>query len=473
MQDPIPAPRSDASQVDASAESTFDAARPSSPVDEFGHDEFGDVVHDDIGQIEVVAADTAVEAPLENSATAGLWALFLGLLLLMLGNGLNGTVVGLRSESQGFDVVVTGVIMAGYFAGFLLSPSAVVRMVPSVGHIRVFAGLASTASSAVLVHSVTSDPVSWTLMRFVFGFCAAGLYVVIESWLNDSAGPAIRGRMLSIYMIVSMLGLGAGQLLVGIGDIDGYALFVVASVLVSLSLVPVTLAATTTPPPVRAVERSSVRDLWSIAATGVLGALMSGVVVGALFGLAAVYAARSGVSVERTGVFVSMPMIGAVLCQYPIGWVSDRVPRRGVILVVGATLVAACAGQAVVDADSLAALALMLVIGGTVFPLYSLSLTYTLDWTPTGTTVAVSGTLVRLNGTGAFAGPLIASLLMSVFDERWLFWTSAIAAAVLTAVTGVRIITRDGVPVDRQRRFVNLPGRASEYVLRLQPRRRR
>ncbi len=410
------------------------------------------------------------EAPLERSQAAGLWALFLGLLLLMLGNGLNGTVVGLRSNAEGFDVFVTGVIMAGYFAGFLLSPSVVIRMIPAVGHIRVFAGLASTASSAVLVHSVTSDPVTWTSMRFVFGFCAAGLYVVIESWLNASATPEIRGRMLSIYMIVSMTGLGVGQLLIGLGDTDGYALFVLASVLVSLSLVPVTLAATTTPPPIRAVDRTSVRDLWSIVPTGVLGALMSGVVVGAMFGLGAVYAARSGLSADRTGLFVSMPMVGAIVLQYPIGWISDRVPRRAAILVVAASLGVVAVGLAIVDADSWIALGLMVLLGGTVFPLYSLVLSYTLDWTPPNKLVAASGTMVRVNGFGALLGPLVGAALMSRLDEHSLFWMMSAAASMVVLVTGYRMLTHDGLAVERQRRFVIVPGRASEFVLRLAPR---
>lgn len=421
---------------------------------------------------DIETSDT-IEAPLENAPMAGLWALFLGLFLLMLGNGLNGTVVGIRTESEGFSVAVTGLVMAGYFAGFMLSPAAVVRMVPQVGHVRVFAGLASMASSAVLIHSVTSDPFTWTAMRFVFGFCAAGLYVVIESWLNDTATSAIRGRVLSLYMIVSMLGLGIGQLLVGVGDVEGYALFVVASVLVSMSLVPMTLAASTTPPAMTASDRTSVRELWSIAATGVLGAAMAGVVTGAVLGLSAAYATRQGLPIDRVGLFVSMPMVGAVLLQFPIGWVSDRVPRRGVILAVASTLAAACVGLALVSAESIAALGLMFLLGGTMFPLYSLALTYTLDWAPSSKTVAVSGTLIRVNGVGALVGPLLASGLMAVFGEAWLFWTGTGAASVVAAVTAWRIVTRDGVPLERQRRFVNLPGRASEFALRLAPRPRR
>lgn len=420
-------------------------------------------------------ADSATEiaAPLENNSIAGMWALFLGLALLMIGNGLNGTVIGVRSGVEGFSVEVTGVIMAGYFAGFLLGPSVVVKMIPSVGHIRVFAGLASTASSAVLIHSISVTPLTWTAMRFVFGFCVAGLYVVIESWLNEMSTSRTRGRTLAVYMIVSMGGMAIGQLLVAAGDPAGFTLFIVASVLVSMSLVPMTLAATTKVPPVRLPERATVRELWRIVPTGVVGTFMNGTSAGILLGLGAVYATSAGLGVERTALFVSAPMIGALVFQWPVGWISDRQPRRGVIFVVAAMAVAVCAALAVTPADDPITIGLMVLLGGAIFPLYSLVISYTLDWTPVNKTVATSGTLVRINGTGAIFGPIVAAILMARFDDTWFFVTLAAANAVIVVYIGYRIIARDALPMERQRRFVNVPARASELVLRLAPKPRR
>ena len=205
-------------------------------------------------QYEDLAAAPAAEP--EGDSAAGLWALFLGLGLLMIGNGLNGAVIGVRSGSEGFSVVVTGVIMAGYFAGFLIAPSLVVKMIASVGHIRVFAGLASLASSAVLIHALSVLPVTWTAMRFVFGFCFAGLYIVIESWLAELSTPANRGRTLAVYMIVSMAGLGIGQYLIAVADPNGFRLFIVSSVLVSLALRPVCCSASRRSTPRGAACRS-------------------------------------------------------------------------------------------------------------------------------------------------------------------------------------------------------------------------
>jgi MFS family permease len=190
-----------------------------------------------------------------------LWTLFVGFALLMIGNGLNLAVLGVRMVDEDFGVRTSGVVMACYFAGFLVGPILVVRWLSGVGHIRVFASLASIASCVVLLQFLWISPPSWALMRLLFGFCMAGLFVIVESWLNDASMAANRGRTLAVYMIVSMGGLGVGQLLIATGDPSGDGLFVVASILVSLSFVPVALAATTDAPPVR-VARASGFASW-------------------------------------------------------------------------------------------------------------------------------------------------------------------------------------------------------------------
>ncbi len=411
-----------------------------------------------------------VDAPLAGSRAAGLWALFLGLALLMVGNGLNASVIGVRSGIEGFGVAVTGFIMAGYFVGFLVAPTVVVRMIPSVGHIRVFAGLASTASSAVLVHSVVVTPVVWTAMRLLFGFCMAGLFVVIESWLSEASDPSNRGRTLALYMIVSMGGLAVGQLLLSTGDPDGFVLFVVASVLVSLSLVPITLAATTRPPPVRLPRKVGMRDLAHAVPTGAFGAVLNGAAVGALMGMGAVYATAAGLGVQRTGLFLAAPMIGAIAFQWPVGWISDRVPRRAVMLTISVIAVLVGVTLALLPADDHAVVPLMVLLGGVTFPMYSLVIAYTLDWTPEGRAVATTGTLVQLNGVGAVVGPILAALLMASIGERWFFWTLVTVDATLATFVTWRMVSKSALPMHRQRSFVTVPARASVYVTRLVPR---
>ena len=255
-------------------------------------------------------------------------ALFLGILLLMAGNGLQGSLIGVRSETEGFSVTVAGFVMAAYFAGFLFGSRVAESLIANVGHIRVFAGLASMASTAVLIHALFIDPVTWGLMRFVTGLCMAGLYVTEESWLNDLATNATRGRLLSRYMIVTMGGMTIGQFLLDVADPDGVKLFLLASVLVSASLIPVVLSASSNPPLV-VPERMSLRELASIVPTGIFTTFFSGAPVGILIGLGAVYAVAVDVPDSRLAAFLAAPLFGSMLLQWPIGWISDRASRRG------------------------------------------------------------------------------------------------------------------------------------------------
>ena len=273
--------------------------------------------------------------------------------------------------------------------------------------------------------------------------------------------------MLAIYMIVSMGGLGVGQYLIAVADPNTFRLFVASSVLVSMALVPVTLAPTSNVPTMREPEKVSARELISIVPTGVIGSLMSGAATGVLFGLAAVYASRIGLSIDRTALFLVAPMIGAIVLQWPIGKLSDRISRRLVIfgVVIAATVL--CVVGALLPAQSLSVPVLMLGVGGMMFPLYSLVVSYTLDWTAAEKTVGAAGTLVRINGTGALFGPLIAAPLMSWFGEVWFFWSMAGFFGVIVVYLTYRIAFKEAMDLDRQRDFVPFPARASSFALQL------
>jgi MFS family permease len=395
---------------------------------------------------------------------SGTWALFVGLGLLMVGNGLNGALIGVRSVNEGFSVAVTGVIMAGFFAGFLLAPAVVVKMLPRVGHIRVFAALASTASSAVLVHAVAVFPIWWTLMRFVFGFCVAGLYIVIESWLAEMTAPTNRGRTMAIYMIVWLGGLGAGQYLIALADPNSFQLFIVSSVLVSMSLVPITLA-TTKAPSVEAPDKVTVRELIRIVPTGVVGSFMGGASVGIVLGLSAVYATAIGLSLDRTAVFLVAPMIGAMVLQWPIGRLSDSISRRTVIFAVALSGATISVTLALTPAQSILVPALMALLGGTMFPLYSLIVSYTIDWVPDGKATGAAAKLIGINGSGALVGPLVAAQLMSIFGPSWFFWCIAVAFGLVVGYVAWRLAFKEAMPQTRQRQFVPFPARAGYLAM--------
>lgn len=399
------------------------------------------------------------------SPIIAMWALFVGVALMMLGNGLQGTLLGVRASLEEFDTAVIGIIQAAYFAGFLAGSRFTMRALGRVGHIRVFAALASLASTAALSHAVFVNAPTWFAMRLVTGFCMAGLYVVAESWLNDQTIPEKRGQTLSIYMVVTMGGLTGGQFLLNVADPESFELFVIASVLVSMSLIPMALSDVRAPE-FSVTESLPLRELLAIVPTGVVVMFFSGAAAATLFSIGPVYASVIGMSTREISLFMSVAVIGATILQMPIGYVSDRVPRRGVMISVAivATLGSVFGGYTSTGWPGIAA---MFVIGSTSFPLYSLAIAYTNDWIEDHQRVAASGQLVLVNGVGAVLGPLIASLLMRQFNPSAYFFTLTMAHAVIVVYLGFRIIVRDPIPVDEQSTYQPVPARSSPVAAAL------
>ena len=401
---------------------------------------------------------------IEDNPAGAARALFIGILLLMAGNGLQGSLIGVRAETEGFSVTVAGFVMAAYFGGFLFGSRVAETLIANVGHIRVFAGLASMASTAVLIHALFIDPVTWGLMRFMTGVCMAGLYVTEESWLNDLATNKTRGRLLSIYMVVTMGGMTIGQFLLDVADPDGVKLFLLASVLVSASLIPVVLSAASNPP-LAVPETMSLRELADIVPTGIVTAFFNGASVGVLMGLGAVYAVAADVPDSRLAAFLAAPLFGSMLLQWPIGAVSDRVSRRGVIVVVALVALGTCVALAAVPARSWAAVGLMTVLGAVSFPIYSLTIAYSADWLPTSKLTSGSAVLVRVSGVGAFVGPLVATVVIGATAPVAYFWCMAVGNLTIALFVVWRIVVADAP--DTQRRFVAFPARASAGAVAL------
>ncbi len=396
-------------------------------------------------------------------SAAAVWPLFAALALLMMGNGLLGTLLGIRAESAGFATVVIGVVMAGYYLGFLFGSRFAPVIVARVGHIRVFSGLASLASAATLVHLIEVEPLPWWAMRVVYGFCQAGMYVTAESWLNERATNANRGRILSIYMVVVMGGAGIGQLLLLAGDPAGFRLFLVVSVLVSLAVVPIALAVTTAPS-IEVPKAVRLRAVLKSAPLGVVGALGTGVAVGALLGMGAVYGTAVGMSPERVAVFIAAAILGAVALQWPIGALSDRISRRQTIFWVTVAATTIAVGGVFIDPGSAAILGVSFGLGTLIFPMYSLSLSHINDRLPVGSALGVSALVVFVNGLGAIAGPLLAAGLIEAIGNDGFWWSIAAPNAVIAAYALYRMVLHRDVPEPLKRAYAPIPARASAFV---------
>lgn len=395
-----------------------------------------------------------------RTAARGAWPLFLALSFLMVGNGLQSSLVGLRADLEGFSTAVIGVVMTGYYVGFLGGAFFVPRIVGAVGHVRVYSGLASMGSIALLIYSLFVDPALWFGMRVVTGFCLAGLYIVAESWLNGVVANEARGRVLSIYMVVVSGGLAVGQLLLNLADPAGFELFVVASVLVSMAVVPIALAPSNAPV-VEPFERGlPFREVFRIVPLGVTGVAISGISGGAVFGMGAVWAANSGLGVGRISLFMGLALIGGVVFQWPLGALSDLISRRKVLLLSTSGAAACAVWLWTIDPTSTLILVGGFLFGGFSFPMYSLGVSHANDALPQNRLVAASAVLMFSNGVGAVLGPASASFTMSALgvDGFWLFHLAV--HGLFGAFIGYRLIVRRNMIVSKER-FLSVPTRST------------
>lgn len=402
----------------------------------------------------------------------GSWGLLSAVLLVMLGNGVLNPLLGVRAELEGFTTPTTGLVLAFYYAGFLAGASVTPRLVVLVGHIRVYAALASLASTATLIYIVTSSPAVWSGARLVTGFSMSGLFIVAESWLNDATTNRTRGRLLATYMVVLMGGMALGQMLLTLADPSGITLFILSSILVSVAVVPITLS-TAPGPRLPVPDRLPVRRVWEAAPSGLVAAFCQGVGVAALLSLGAVYGARVGMSVDRIAVFMTAAIVGSVVLQGPIGMVSDRIGRRRVILAAGLLTAGSCLVMVNVDPLSWWALIISFLVGGMALPMYPLALSHINDRVPPGSAVGVSSVVSYVGGVGAIIGPIVAAVIMDRTDPAGLYWFVSALYAGITAFALWRILTHEGVAEKERRAFANVPARAGTVVLQAARRRRR
>ncbi|WP_209424800.1 MFS transporter [Pararhodobacter sp. SW119] len=392
------------------------------------------------------------------------WTLLLGMMLLMIGNGLQGTLLGIRGSIEGFETWQMSVVMSAYFAGFLLGSQLAPGMISRVGHVRVFAGLGSMISAVLVLYAAAPDWIAWSALRVVIGFCFAGVYVTAESWLNNAATNETRGQTLSLYMIVQMVGIITAQGLLNLADPGGYNLFVIASVLVSLAFTPILLSVTPAPG-FSSAKSMGIVKLFRISPLGCVGIFLMGGIYSVLFGMVAVWGALVGLSVLEISTFVAAIYLGGLVFQYPIGALSDRMDRRRLIIgVAGLCMLASLIGF-VLTLPLVVLLALALIIGGTANPLYSLLLAHTNDFLQSDDMAGASGGLLFLNGVGAVAGPLVLGWLMSAVGPSGFFLFVAVLSAMLVGYGFWRMSRRAAPEIADQGSYTPLTPGASVVTL--------
>jgi MFS family permease len=381
--------------------------------------------------------------------------LLAGMAVLMLGAGLQGTLIGVRATLEGFSTAVIGAVMASYFVGYIGGSIAAPKLIARVGHIRVFAALASVASALILVQSVLVSPVYWALLRALSGFCFAGIYVVAESWLNDRADNSARGQLLGVYMIALYIGLGLGQFLLSAADPRGPLPFMLVAILISIATVPLALAAQHAPT-LDLPQRASLRDLLERSPLGVFGVFVSGAMSATFLSLGPVYAASVLADATAIASFMAVGIFVAVGAQLPLGRWSDRTDRRTVLIGIGAVAIAAALTANISPTLWVAAA----VVNGASLTVYPLAAAHINDHLSRQQLVAASGTLILVNGAGAILGPILVGAAMQMQGPPAYFRSLAALHAAFLFYVVWRKTRKSAVPPETKAPFVAIQPQA-------------
>ncbi|MBK0398172.1 MFS transporter [Limibaculum sp. M0105] len=354
--------------------------------------------------------------------------------LIFVGNGMFQTMLPMRAEREGFSTGLIGFLGSAYFAGFIAGCVIGPPLIRAVGHIRAYAGIVAILAAIVLLFPVWVAALPWLALRFLTGICLAIAVMVVESWLNDQTTNAMRGRILSVYIIVTNVGWISGQLGVNLADLLGATLFILVAVAVCLSVAPVALTPTREPEPVPRAGLD-IRALFGLSPVGTIGCFLVGMIEGAFWTLGPLFGQLRGFGVFEITLLMGVFVLGGTLTQWPIGLLSDRFDRRLVILpVVIATAISGLALASVEEVGLWAMLALGLAHGGLMIPIYSLCVAHVNDGAAADRFVQVSGGLLLIYSIGAALGPVLAAPLMDRLGAGWLFVFISIVLGCFAAV---------------------------------------
>ncbi len=382
--------------------------------------------------------------------------------IVMVGLGLAMSLTGVRSSLEGFSATQIGLIGAGYYMGLLPGSLMAPQIVGRVGHVRVYAGLASVAAAVLLAFPAMVTVGLWVALRILLGFCMAGIYVTAESWLNAVSTNEIRGRMLALYLLIVNLSVGGSQLLLPIADPRTVAPFAIAAVLFSLSVVPLTLSVAPAPSHTFEKQAIPIRQIVQTVPVGAATAVVNGLVNGILAAIGAAYATSVGMSLAATGTFVGAAFVGGLILQFPLGWISDRFPRRKVILATTSVAGALAVVAALVDPLSRVMPMVMLVYAAVAFPMYSIGISHVQDQVPKELLIPASAALLAFYGAGSITGPLVASVIIQATGPSAFWWTITVSHFLLVPYAVYRLIRRTVMPRP-QRPSVPVPAEAGSY----------
>ena len=409
------------------------------------------------------------------------WALFTGYFILMVAHGFQGNLLGVRSVIEEFNFLATGSIMSGYFVGYFIGANSIPNLVSRVGHIRVFAALASMASLSILIHAVFVNPIIWTMARFVTGFALVGIFIVMESWLNDRANNRTRGQLLSVYMFITLIGISLGSLLLNFSSPDKYEPFILISLLLSFALIPILLTKRKAPK-FKKQGFINIKGLFKTSPLATVSMFCTGLIHSALFSLGAVYAAKMNFTILEISLLLFIITVCGGLFQWPIGYFSDKSDRRLIIIIctfvaaVFAFLAIYVSGASLenmylaisADRNKILFFIFFGIYAGMAIPLFTLNLAYINDYMEKAKFVSAGAGMQIIFGFGAMMGPFLCSTLMSAFGTNG-FFIYLLIFHLIIGLFGLYRITRREAVENPDNTFTPLPRNITPAGLELDP----
>ena len=416
------------------------------------------------------------------------WALFTGFAILATAHGFQGNLLGVRAVIEKFNYFATGALMSSFFVGYFIGANVVPKLVTRVGHIRVFAAFASMASLSALIHAVFVFPSVWIIARFLTGFSMIGIFIIVESWLNDRATNKNRGQVLSLYMFITYFAFATGNVLLNVSSPVKYEPFILISILFSIALVPILLTRRK-PPKFKKTASMKIKELYKISPFGSFAMLCLGFIYSAILTLSSVYAISMNLSIFEISVLLILITLAGAVFQWPLGYISDKIDRRKVIIFSGMLAIVFCIFAILFSGTSISnaftqnltkfnyfstalekgkLFLFITLLAGATLTMFPIILAYVNDNISKDKFVAAGSGLNIIFGLGAMGGPIICSLAMEKFGPNG-FFLYIIVFLILMVTFGIYRINKNVYEENPDSSFTPLPKDITPLGIELDP----
>ncbi|WP_304511915.1 MFS transporter [Desulfobacula sp.] len=399
-------------------------------------------------------------------------ALYTATLLLAMSLGLLATFLSLRLTVEEFSTQVTGMILTSYFIGSIIGTFYCRRMIRSVGHIRAFTAFAALATAMVMLHGFYISALAWGVFRFFCGIATIGLFMTIESWLNECTQSETRGRVFSIYMVMCYLGSSVGQQLLNLGEIKDQTLFFIIGFLLVSCIIPIALTRSIHPE-IPKVEPVKLKKILKKAPLGILGCFTAGLMNSSFYTMGPVFCHQINLSVSQLSYFMTITVLGGLLFQWPLGLFSDRFDRS-IVIPISSGLFAVISVLMIIAAQSSFGIfmAATAMFGGLMFTIYPSAVARAHDMFEPGDVVNVSSALLLFFGIGAVIGPIASSAIIELLDSPYGFYIYFSGIGAISAALSFYLRQREIaqiIPVEDQVDFMIMK-HTTQMAMQIDPR---